>query len=228
MSTAALGWVTINGRHVLIDDTKSTRTPAMKHIQDIVEHATWSRAVSPLQRIRYKAAIARVIKKLSPRAAERVADNLQRVVFAANPQEVMGALAAMGGQVPANGVVPAMFVQQTIPGIGKRGSLYLDGAADQQEDSLKIEEIYAHEMGHAIDGINLSTRLPWVVPWNVELADGLGLSKYAATNPQEGFAEFNRALHSFPAEQVKKQYPMCFEFFNRNGLVKDVPQLKTS
>jgi hypothetical protein len=90
-----------------------------------------------------------------------------------------------------------------------------------------VRHLYAHEMGHAIDGpdMELSGHVDWRKAWKREIVqteDGGSprLTAYARELPEEGFAEFCRVLYSGDVnlERVAEYFPGCSQFFQSRGL----------
>ena len=95
--------------------------------------------------------------------------------------------------------------------------------------------IYAHEFGHAIDqgggGTPLSQTDEWADAYEREIQhhDAVAgrpkegpppLSRYATTQPAEGFAEFARLVYAsdVPHSQIRDEFPLASEFFQSQGL----------
>lgn len=111
----------------------------------------------------------------------------------------------------------------------RSGRLTIDGGFEDEdyedEDSrMSGEGILAHELGHALDTYNgkfvYSTSNAFAECFESEIAGGQ-ISDYAATDEQEGFAEFSRLLYGskIPREQVEEKFPMTYAFFEEKGLV---------
>lgn len=97
------------------------------------------------------------------------------------------------------------------------------------DPKLYLRHVYAHEIGHVIDGrdFKLSHSDQWVGSWYLEIQKegkhgGPRLTRYAATESHEGFAEFCRILYSsdssYSLGDVEKHFPHCSRFFKENGL----------
>ncbi len=82
-------------------------------------------------------------------------------------------------------------------------------------------EVYAHEMGHAVDyGGQYSNSPNWQSAWQSEIKQpGFPLSGYAANfGPNEGFAEYVRLVNVDP-KAAEEKFPECWSFLQRNKLV---------
>lgn len=83
--------------------------------------------------------------------------------------------------------------------------------------------VYAHELGHAIDGPDRehSGSKEWKQCWQQEIATKEErLTDYAATRPEEGFAEMARAVYGggMDQEEIRSKLPACSKYFEDNGL----------
>lgn len=106
--------------------------------------------------------------------------------------------------------------------------LHLDGALV----GLEPQSIYAHELGHLVDlyvGQKIGSRLiddpKWQSAWKAEISNSRpatrkGLSKYAATNAKEGFAELYRVIHEQGIDTIRERFPKCVAFLEKKGLLK--------
>ncbi len=114
----------------------------------------------------------------------------------------------------------------------KTGTLHIDGGygnypgvegADVKWDEYNtlsdMKHIYAHELGHVLDGPgdSLSGSRDWEEVWAAEIYKGESLSKYACKNPSEGFAEFYRLLLTEPTH-ARLSFPRCYAFLRFRGL----------
>lgn len=178
-------------------------------------------SLSPAQRQTYKAAAQATIAKLTPRAAERMAAHVAAVRSYRSPDELTAALAkgspkmaeAVAGGLRAGGGFNA-----------RTGELHLDGGLDEPgKKGLAIGGVYAHEFGHAIDGVRgseISAGKDWQQAWEAEIKVGK-LTGYAAEHPAEGFAEFARLVHAgpYPIATIEKHFPRCAAVWRKEGLL---------
>ena len=73
------------------------------------------------------------------------------------------------------------------------------------------KETYSHEMAHALDANHaFSNTDSWKSAWQNEIVGGGNITKYAATSPSEGFAEFVRALVAGPPKEIRANMPQCY------------------
>ena len=76
----------------------------------------------------------------------------------------------------------------------------------------------AHATAHSLDEGH-SNSPEWQDAWREEIQAG-DLSRYAATSPVEGFAEFGRLAWSEQAKYAAEQFPMSWAFWQGAGLVR--------
>ena len=73
------------------------------------------------------------------------------------------------------------------------------------------KETYSHEFAHALDANHsFSNTDSWKNAWQNEIVGGGHITKYAATSPSEGFAEFVRALVAGPPKEIRANMPQCY------------------
>jgi HK97 family phage portal protein len=104
-----------------------------------------------------------------------------------------------------------------------KGKLALNGWDNNDPDDSG-PGVYSHELGHVIDsgvggGWELSTTKEFKDAFKKEIAGGQ-LSDYAATDIQEGFAEFCRLLwgSNLPMKDIESKFPATLKFFRKKGL----------
>ncbi len=89
---------------------------------------------------------------------------------------------------------------------GKTKTLYMGPSPD-------LKGTLAHEIMHAVDGprYEISKSNEWQSAWKSEIATGK-ITKYATTSPEEGLAEFGRALLSgaSSARYMKAEFPQSW------------------
>lgn len=115
------------------------------------------------------------------------------------------------------------------------GHLHIDGDFNQEQSAsdkygtlVKAHEIYAHEFGHAIDGPSkaISSSPNWKEAWNAEISgnwlsnEKAKLSRYAATSPEEGLAEFLRVLYAsdISTDKIRHDFPKASSIIDSHGL----------
>ncbi len=182
--------------------------------------------VSREQREHYHKQATRVLRNLTPNALKRVQANTKGVSFYKDRVDLtdffvkdypsMAEIRSQGGTV--NGIYDA----------GNQ-TLHLDGASTTYGDKLnptgddQTHHIYAHEMTHAIDGpkFEISHTDEWHKAWEKEIKASEEISKYAATNPQEGLAEFGRLVlaSSHDAAKIRQDFPLCAAVWDKHGIL---------
>lgn len=170
------------------------------------------------QKDQYKKAWSDVVDRLPLAAVHSIQSNVKRANFYPSSEALTDALRERSPNI--KGVAAGAY------GI-KDESLHLDGGANRSGQSAS--EVYAHELGHAVDGPSrdISSSPAWRDAYNSEVANGR-LGKYAAADPKrsdslnaaEGLAEFNRAVHGgkYDPDQVAQKFPKCTQVFKDNGL----------
>ena len=160
----------------------------------------------------YQRAIINLMNNMTATALTRLTDNAERFVLYENLQELNTECRKRApGSDKASG-----FWQ---PLAGHRGEIHVDGGKESGEQiATSCESVYAHEVGHAIDG-GLSADPGWIRAWQAEIElEGDPLTHYARVRPSEGFAEFSRMIHMDP-EKAQTKFPLCWKFWREKGLV---------
>lgn len=196
--------------------------------------------LTPAIREKYYQTMKSVFAGMNDKAVERVNGNLrafhwckdqpelQQVYNEKNPKHPLETGVILGGYFEAK-------PRRDQPGGYPYGSITLDGDAHPSEGVAK--HIYAHELGHALDGEldadgltdHISNSDEWISAGVEEICDrkivdvggGYGrieypLTEYATTSPCEGFAEFMRLCWT-DKEQAKK-FPKCYKVLKDRGL----------
>ncbi len=186
--------------------------------------------ISVEKRVEYFNSLQKVVKNMPEKALERLsAGTSAPPVFYENFEQLGdGLVKRLWGTkqaaefLKAKGRVSGCYVSAI-------GELHLDGGTKLpsavRDNRSNSYQIYSHEMSHAIDGKKggkLTDSAEWQKAFQQELTGGK-LNQYASTNKSEGFAEFGRLLYSgdHDLKEVKKQFPECYAFWEKNGLVKD-------
>lgn len=98
-----------------------------------------------------------------------------------------------------------------------KGEIAVDGGTT----NASAKDIYAHEFAHAVDGptYRMSRDKDWHSAWKQEIATpDFPLSKYGASDPAEGFAEFGRLLFTGKYHEAKTMFPKCYAFWKSQGI----------
>lgn len=196
----------------------------------------------------YMQGIERAVGNMPDGAHQRIQDNLKKVNFYGSIEEVgIGLHGLIESSMPLwIRLLGKLFSSKKITEAERRiaaltapaaawfghdQSLHLDGATEKAQigmgklaKGLTTSHVYAHEFGHVIDGPNdeLSKTPEWQQIWNDEIKkDNEPLTRYATTNPQEGFAEMCRLLYGgggIDTEEVEKTFPKAVTFFKSRKL----------
>lgn len=169
-----------------------------------------------------KATAESVASRLPPKALDRLSRSLSRVVGHLGIKSVTNAWAE--GKETDDVVLG--FMDRA------RQELHIDGGLTPDQSGVDelgghqdiSRGVYAHEIGHAIDSEGGRWDLsfdPRFLTAFVDEIEGGQLSDYAATNLQEGFAEFARLLYGtdIPHDTIEEKFPKTFAFFKDQGLI---------
>lgn len=212
--------------------TASSMAPAVRdHAAKIAASLRGNDSLDDGQRKAYFRAATNVLQRMSPKALDRFTAGLPGgIVFAASTGAVKEAIAGLGrisqDRLDAAGEIAGAYTA----GHDNKRQLILDGDRKQtaglsSNDARTAEAIYAHEMSHAIDGPDheVSKSAEWQAAFQAELA-GKQLTRYAATKPSEGFAEFGRAVLSGNVDHavLEKHFPKCLAVWRGRGLLESL------
>lgn len=192
-------------------------------------------ALSPEQRQHYHAAIDRVAASIPPAAHERIAKHVKEATFHPGLRELARAVLDEGNiSEEKRKIVEARIASgRALPGGAyntRRMSIHVDGDRTDSghrgkygSASSPAHAIYAHELGHAIDGPakEISSSPEWQRAFADEINQGSHpLTDYAATKPEEGLAEFSRLLYGsdVPHAQIEREFPQASAVFKVRGL----------
>lgn len=230
-------WRTIRGTPVFIEDGQSVADAVKEKFGDRTAVAApedrpqksdarqdmeiASPSASSDQVRKYEATRQAVLDAMPASARDRVREHIGQVRYHGDIADVS---AAFIDQQKARGIwdgeKPRVggFVQMD----KQTGKMHvnLDGGLGSHIDE---REVYAHEFAHVVDGpaFSLSNSAEWKSAWQREIKPGLKLSRYAATKPSEGFAEFGRLIYGGAADlkMVEKRMPKSFRFWKERGLL---------
>lgn len=170
------------------------------------------------QRAKYTEAMRKCFDYMPVPIAQAVMRNTGGVTFYADTKEITEAITKYGGKV-SEGKRTGGFWSLVL---GDRvGTLHLDGGSETGDEfPQEAREVYAHELGHALDAHNrYSNMSEWEDAWKAEIdQDGDPVSRYARTNTSEGFAEYHRLMNTAPGV-ARREFPKCWAFFKAQGLV---------
>ncbi len=222
--------------------------PATTALQQSIQN---SPGLSPQQQKQYTQAMNRVMSSMPTAAHDRIAQHIKSATF--HPDTKGIGLAAVDDFLQTEGL-PEEIKQQLgeqrqliesgelSPGgaFTRSGQLHVDGDYAYSEpmpgkhttgSGAQTHEVYAHELGHAIDGPNgeLSESPEWQSAWGGEMKYGVDqkftgkkprLTEYGGTTPSEGLAEFARLLYGSdtPTAEIEADFPQASEYFKRQNL----------
>lgn len=182
------------------------------------------KGLSSQQKTDYRRSFESVVQRMPFAAVETLhREGLEKVSWSPSPKEVTDLFQTFTKQDVSKAKVYGFYHHA-------RGEAHLDGRLEDTEgksaDRIAMlgtrEAIYAHELGHALDrGGRYSSSPAWKDAWEKDIKGGR-LSRYATTNPSEGFAEFSRALYgSHPSvlPKLREKLPNCHRFFSELGFV---------
>ncbi len=178
----------------------------------------------------YRKTAHEVLGRMGDKARQMLNNNVGRFSFYADVAAITNAY--VGGTAPVGRSPVGGFFSWG----NRSGGIHIDGMdpvfrmGRAAQHMGMPEKIYAHEIGHGIDGPGLKTSKnpEWIDAYTSEIKDGQ-LSDYAAPsldrqdaeNYAEGFAEFSRLLHFGGANlaKVRDAFPKSWAFWQRNGLL---------
>ncbi|WP_439627502.1 phage portal protein family protein [Gemmata sp.] len=205
-----------------------------------------SPGLSPEQRQRYHAAVDRVAARLPAAAHTRLERHLESAHFHpdaesvglgaarevlrdpeiddATQKEWLGYLAQMKrGELRVGGVYAPTVRSVHVDGDGGKDYPGRHGTGE-----MLAHHVYAHELGHAIDGPDneISNSPQWRHAFGSEIQhdpDAGGeapLTTYAGRSPSEGLAEFARLLYATdtPTAAIERDFPKAAFVFKGHGL----------
>lgn len=214
------------------DKPRATTSEEQDHqIEAILTHVDGSLAeakLEPAQRASYRTAFDTALSRMPEQALDAVRTRIKHVAFYPSKSEVNDAYDAITGRISESDNVTAFVNQAT-------GEMHLDGLDEKGAQTVgDLEGCYAHELSHLLDQptgdppVYTSDDNAWQAAWKAEICQqGYPLTKYAAANSREGFAEFGRLMYSDPAT-AKAKFPQSWAFFEQLGYApQDVPAAET-
>ncbi len=188
------------------------------------------------QKADYKEAFLQVIGAMPEEAVNRIARNLNKVLWAPDVPSVNRAFEKISGEKLLPGQITNGFYATGSGTMCVDGPTYVtqqSGAYNETEGVPNMRGTYSHELGHAIDGHGeeFSSSKEWKDSYEKEIvgdkSQAPSLSEYARTDPSEGFAEFCRLIYGSgfshgsdkQIHSVMRRMPRCFYFFRSRGLL---------
>jgi len=183
----------------------------------------------------YRQQMASVLDRFSRKAIERISnscpngfeayeDSAEISVASGLPENagVMGFFDRSKGYIAtiATEGQAGSYAHEFAHAIDWNGKRYEFSQTNEWEDAWRAEIINQTVLDAMEAGFNSGNFDNWwhdLVPWEVPL------SAYACTRSEEGFAEFGRLLFEDP-EAAKTQFPQCYAYWHKHGLVDAVEQ----
>lgn len=187
--------------------------PERTALRDKLKTSAASNGVDPERLKFYHQKLDETLDGMTPGMVKRLDENLKGIEFHNDIASVKAAYNQIpGAKLGTNENIGGFYLPHT-------GILHVDGGDDaggfQDETTRGLQ---AHELGHALDGMNdISDSPEWQAAWQREIKP-LRLSAYAQTNESEGFAEFARVATRWP-QDAQKYFPACWAVWKSFGLV---------
>jgi hypothetical protein len=156
-----------------------------------------------------------VVSRMNETAIQAVDEHVREYRFYNSTSEMAEAFRVLRGEagVPQNEVGGAT--------VTRKGEYTCTVHLDGPTKTTQPEDIYAHELSHAIDVGGLSDSTEWKEAHNEEMTEGR-VSLRADTSSREAFAEFGKLLWGatrYSPEILDATFPKCSSFWKRNGLM---------
>lgn len=187
--------------------------PERTALRDKLKTSAAANGVDPERLKFYHQKLDETLDGMTPGMVKRLDENLKGIEFHNDIASVKAAYNQIpGAKLGTNENIGGFYLPHT-------GILHVDGGDDaggfQDETTRGLQ---AHELGHALDGMNdISDSPEWQAAWQREIKP-LRLSAYAQTNESEGFAEFARVATRWP-QDAQKYFPACWAVWKSFGLV---------
>jgi hypothetical protein len=185
----------------------------LKQSVDLVRQSLNEGALPSGLRQTYADTMAAILGMLTPAALTRHRANTSGYRFYVTHRELTEAFLA---KYPAATAV----VKGVLKGAFDRdGILHLNGGGGLFGRLAPLQEFFAHEMTHTIDGRGheISNSEAWRASWEIE--KGL-MNANGMQNPVEGFAEFGQLLLGsvITRKQIRQALPKCLKVWEDFGL----------
>jgi hypothetical protein len=182
---------------------------------------------------KYSRGLHRVLSRMPERAVATLGRTARTVSWHQSSDALTRAVTAKYPESSAQKVSKGGVYRTSGAYVFGQGELFLDGDKNRGKDQTgpdrsNVHETYAHELSHALDmrftGGQHSDSPEFREAWAKEIAeqpDGRAkLSRYAATSPAEGWAEFGRMLYAtdVPHEVIERHFPLTSAIWKARGL----------
>jgi hypothetical protein len=224
-------------------DTPNTPAPATPFVPASETHAGIDakmrggmERLPEAKRAEYTRNAQAVVSRLNPHMARLVDDNVRSSTFHPTTSDLTKQLLAespdLVQQIGPNGTIAGAYVSST-------GHIHSDGDVAFDGGFASGERVLAHELGEAVNGRGrrFSQSPEWQSAWQKDIAakhkmNVIGmlsatypLTKYAAENEDEGFAEFFAYMHTpndagkLPSQaEAATEYPNATAFAVKNRM----------
>jgi hypothetical protein len=170
-------------------------------------------------------AISEALAHMTPTMLERVDQNLGRIKWFPD----LHTLQTEAGFYQPKMILDDVKVEGFCRGNEATGrvDIHLDGPGYNPADYGGVNkqhtarEIYAHELGHVIDGAEeqYSNSDEWIEAANIDIIQHQMLTRYACESAQEAFAETIRAVNTRGIAACRARLPNCMRVLHSWGLV---------
>lgn len=200
----------------------------IEYANSLVEHGL---QISQQQAQLYRDTLHKALARFTPSCALRLAENIKGFRFW--PDLVSLTARFMPDNSKTNEKPGGEYVGGVFQG-GGVNVVNLDGEglnyfresrkADPSSPST-LEEVYIHELSHALDpDMKIVHGEEWVKASYDEIVpqhegDTPPLSAYAASSPEEAWAEFGRLAVTNP-DRAKHEFPKCWKVWEDHGLIE--------
>lgn len=216
-----------------------SRDEERPHLERLHQRLRDNPNLSDPQRKAYAAAGAKALSRMTAQGLARYGAGAAQVDFYPDAKSLREATAELVAPEQRDGVRRSRRIAGYQRHGPAGGRLMLDGGNAKDLDGPfgspaspdDPTAVYAHEMGHAVDGpdLELSSGDPeWAQAYRAEIAGGQ-LTKYAVQKKRprherlaEGFAEFHGALTSglYEPAALARHFPKAYAFFVKHGLAE--------
>jgi len=182
-----------------------------------IDRALAKADLSDARRQKYKRVIWVVLDQLTPTGLQRIHQAVEEYKFYPSFEAQTKAIRKKYPQLKLKkgGVLKGMFDRDR--------TLHLNGGGMLFGRVASLEEFYAHELTHALDGPHheISESREWQEAWGAEIRDLEYLGENATRSPQEGFSEFGSLLlgSGIAQRDIRQVLPRCLKVWKERVLV---------
>jgi hypothetical protein len=181
-----------------------------------IDKALVEAKLSDEKRTEYRKAIYAVLDRLTVKALGRINRAVKEYRFYAS---FRGLAQALRRKYPELRTRSGAMLKGAFD---RDGTIHLDGGRRLFGRAASLEEFYAHELSHAIDGPEheISASVAWQEAWRIEIQDGGYLGAGSMRSPREGFSEFGALLlgSGIPQRAIRQVLPRSLQVWKDWGL----------